>query len=619
MTNARSPYFRDEFKGRPSPEEGPPPTPRQASPRLATIFGILRRNQDLLRNAGSLAATTGLTSAFGFGYWIYAARVFPQQAVGYGSAAISTLNLLGTIGMFGLGTMLIGELPRRESRGGLIMAALIASFIGSLILGLGFALISLAFGDHFVEIAGTPGRMAIFAFGVAITGGTFVFDEATIGLMRGGLQLTRNVTVSIAKMAALPGCALILHDVFGVGIILSWVLGMVVSVVPVIVIIKRGGSSILHRPDWKSFWQLRKVTLAHNWLNLAIVTPTKLIPVIVVVVVSPSSNAAYYVAAMLASFLFMVPMHLSTVLFAIASAAPETIAEKLRFVLRMSLVIGIPGGLILGLSSHFVLSIFGSSYASLATGPLWLLIISYIPGLPNTVYIAVCRATGRVNQAAIFLTVAAAIQMAAIVVGGRLGGLYGLSYGNLAVAILEALVTTPPVLRAAFGRAQVRSTTASAAAGQSRPRSQALDDVLRTRQEAGLAALFALATTVTPDRHRLESVGEVAATPETAVPGRRTTRQGSIGQARNRHRSSAVRATAANPALTDTSWWPDASEATFHTRQEAGLAALIAIATHAARFLSRRLESAEACADIYAGDVQPVTSRSSPGPRILQG
>jgi O-antigen/teichoic acid export membrane protein len=588
MTNARNPYFREEFNGRFSPEERPRRTPRQAPPRLAAILGILRGNQDLLRNAGSLAATTGLTSAFGFGYWIYAARVFPQQAVGYGSAAISTLNLLGTIGMFGLGTMLIGELPRRESRGGLIMAGLVASFIGSLILGLGFALVSLAFGDHFAEISGTLGRMAIFALGVAITGGTFVFDEATIGLMRGGLQLTRNVAVSIAKMAALPACALILHDMFGVGIILSWVLGMIVSALPVIVMIKRSGSSIFHRPDWKSFWQLRKVSLAHNWLNLAIVTPTKLIPVLVVVVVSPSSNAAYYVASMLASFLFMVPMHLSTVLFAIASAEPEKISEKLRFVLRMSLTIGIPGGLILGLSSHFVLSIFGSSYASLATVPLWLLIVSYIPGIPNTVYIAVCRATGRVNQAAIFLSVAAVIQMAAIVVGGKLGGLYGLSYGMLAVAILEALVTTPPVLRAAFGRASIRSATVQSAGGQPQPRIQALDDVMRARQEAGLAALIALATTVTPDRHRLRTVEAADVVPEAAIRRRRATQQQvSTGQANGRDRSSAVRPTAANPALGDTSWWPDANEATFHTRQEAGMAALIAIATHAAKFLSR--------------------------------
>jgi hypothetical protein len=260
------------------------------------------------------------------------------------------------------------------------------------------------------------------------------------------------------------------------------------------------------------------------------------------------------------------------------------IAEKLRFVLRMSLLIGIPGGLILGLSSHLVLSVFGSNYASLATGPLWLLIVSYIPGLPNTVYIAVCRATGRVNQAAIFLTVAAVVQMAAIVVGGKLDGLYGLSYGILAVAFLEALVTTPPVLRAAFGSAAVRSATAPAIEEQPQPRTQALDDLMRARQEAGLAALFSLATTVTPERNRPRPVSTPDAAPGAAYQQPASTPQVPTTRVGRRHRSSAVRATAANPALSDTSWWPDVNEATFHARQEAGMAALIAIATHAARF-----------------------------------
>jgi O-antigen/teichoic acid export membrane protein len=574
MTNPQYDYLPSEFGKRPYPVAQQPPS------RLAAIRGILQRNQDLLRNAGSLVATTGLTSVFGFAYWIYAARVFPQEAVGYGSAAISAMTLLGTIGMFGIGTMLIGELPRRESRGGLLMAGLIVSFIGSLILGTGFALVSLAFGSHFVEIAGTFGRIVIFSFGVAVTGVTLVFDDATIGLMRGGLQLSRNATVSIAKMAALPVCSLILHDLFGVGIMLAWVIGTLVSVLPVIVMIKRSGSSVLHRPDWKSFRRLGKVTLSHNWLNLAIATPVKLIPVLVVIVVSPASNAAYYIASMLASFLFMVPMHLSTVLFAIASAAPEMISEKLRFVLRMSLFIGIPGGLLLGLSSHYVLSVFGSSYVSLAAGPLWLLIAMYVPALPNTVYIAVCRATGRVNQAAIFLTVAAAFQMAAIVVGGKLDGLYGLSYGALAVAILEALVTTPSVLRAAYGSAPIHSTAAPATGTQT----AALSDTLRARQEAGLAALIALATTVAPDRHRPWPDPTDGTAAAAAVWERRTTPQLAVGQVRGRHRGSVVRATAANPALTDTSWWPDVNEATFHARQDAGLAALIAIATHAARF-----------------------------------
>ena len=133
------------------------------------VLGVWRRHQDLLRNAGSLLVATGITSALGFVYWVIAARLFSQEAVGYSSAAVSAMGLLGTIGIFGLGTLLIGELPRRSRRAGLVSAALLASGLGSLVLGLGFALAAPHFSRRFVVILGTPGRTALFVLGVALT------------------------------------------------------------------------------------------------------------------------------------------------------------------------------------------------------------------------------------------------------------------------------------------------------------------------------------------------------------------------------------------------------------------------------------------------------------------
>ena len=502
------------------------------------------------------------------------------------------MTLLGTVSMFGIGTTLVGQLPRTRPRGPLMMAGLISSFVGALLLGACFTLVSLAFGTKFAEINGTPIRAAIFIAGVALTGATLVFDEATIGLLRGGLQLSRNVTVSIAKMATLPASALVLHDLFGLGIMLSWVSGTLISLLPVIFLIKRSGSKILYRPDWRQFWQLRKLILAHNSLNLAIATPGKLIPVLVSVIVLPQANGAYYITTMLSSFLFMVPMHLSTVLFAIASAAPDIIAEKLRFVLKTALIIGIPCGLILALSAHFLLTAFRPSYAALGTVPLLLQIAGYIPGTPNVVYIAVCRATGRVNQAAVFLGVFATLTMGALVVGGRLDGLNGLSIGMLAISIVESLITAPAVLRMAFGRRQVASVE-PATATQGLLNAAERAEVVRMRQEAGLSALLALATAVSaapepqpgqPGRAAFPSAGAPRpGAPQPAAPQPASTpAQQAPGHAR--HRRAPIPATAASVPLSDTSWWPDADEQTFRHRQDAGMAALIAIATHAARF-----------------------------------
>jgi O-antigen/teichoic acid export membrane protein len=431
------------------------PPPAKSGP-LAALAGMWHKHSDLLHNAASLAATTGVTSLLGFTFWTFAARYFSQTAVGYGSAGISAMTLLGTVGMFGLGTVLIGELPQRRSRGGLVASALIVSFVGSLILGIAFCVIAPHFSNRFVEISGTPFRMLIFALGVALTGATLVFDEATIGLLRGGLQLSRNLTFSIVKMAVLPVGAFLLHDGFGVGIILSWVLGTVASVIPTAIQLKVTGTNIVPKPNWGVMRGLGKTTMAHNWLNLAIGVPATLIPVLVTVVVSPAANAAFYVAWMLSSFLFVVPTHLSTVLYAVASADPSVIAKKLRFVLRLSFLIGVPAMAALWFGAHFALGIFGKHYAAQATLPLQLLILGYLPALPKTQYIAVCRAAGRITRAAIILTVASVLEMAAVVVGGMHGGLVGVTLALLVVGTAEGLVTAPAVFRTALGTGKHR-------------------------------------------------------------------------------------------------------------------------------------------------------------------
>jgi O-antigen/teichoic acid export membrane protein len=560
------------------PRNRSPSSPSHTPPsRLASVRAALRRNQDLSRNAISLVSTTGVTSALGFAFWTAAARFFPAANVGYGSAAISTMVLLGVIGVFGHDTMLMGELPRSRDRGGLIMAACIATFMMSAALGLGFAVVSLAFGTHFIELNGTVGRIAVFSVGVATTGATTVFDAATIGLLRGGIQLTRNTALSIVKVAFLPVVAVVLHDAFGVDIVLAWVLGNVVSLLPVAIMIKRGGGRIWYRPAWGDLWRRRKVTLSHNTLNLANAIPVRLVPVLVAVVVSPEANGAYYIANMIFGLLFIVPQSLSGVLFAVASAAPEKIAEKLRFVLRTSLVIGIPGGLALALCAHSILSVFGASYAAHGTVPLWLLLAGYLPGLPNTVYIALARVEGRFNQAALFLVVFAIFRMAALLVGGKMDGLYGLSVAMLAVQLIQSAITAPPVLRAAFGSVPIRSAVDSVTSDETPLQSTAAEDTgeLRLRQQAGLAALVSLAARVAPLQLGPDTdswAWAMATRPQPMpndrqpLPNNRSARAPAVSMTRT-----------ARPA-TDADWWPDTNEAAFRSRQEAGLAALIEIA-----------------------------------------
>jgi O-antigen/teichoic acid export membrane protein len=583
--------------------------PAQSPGLSAKVRDLWQRNQDLLRNAGSLAATTGLTSIFGFVFTIVAARIFSPNEVGWGNTAINEMQLFGTIGMLGLNTMLIGELPKRaQNRGGLFAASLATSAIGSAILGFAFAVIvGLYFSDphHLPGIGGSLGQVLLFVTGTALTGATLVFDEGTIGLLRGGVQLWRNMAMSAIKLLALPITAVVLHDKFGVGLSLAYVIGIVGSMVPASLMLIRGGSRVFHRPDWASLRRLLPVAVNHNWLNLAMATPSRIIPIIVTVVVGPTDSAVFYVAWMISSLLFMVPVHLGTVLFALASASPEVVAEKLRFVLRISLLIGLPVMAALAISAHFMLGIYKPIYAEFGTVPLWLLIIGYIPQMPRAQFIAVSRATNRVGKAAGLICFFACCEFASIYLGGKYGGkifsgptagLYGLSFAYLGVLIMEGIVTAPTVLRAAYQRTvaatgsfPVVTATAPATGAMARatgPLRRMTGELTKltgqmatlpgvpNRQESGLAALFAVASAaVASDGNTLNvatqiwRTGAFPAIPADATGPRRvvpaTTSYDMFGG------GGAAAPTVQTPV----------QQANYRNRQQAGIDALLAIAT----------------------------------------
>lgn len=427
-----------------------PGTPR------AAVQAAWHQHRDLLSNAGSLLMSSGVASLLGVVYWAVATRLFSQRAVGYASASVSAMTLLGTIGMLGLGTLLVGELPRRRHRAGLVAAALLSCGSGALLIGLGFAVVAPRVSVNFAVMIGTPARGLLFAAGVAATAVALVFDQATIGLMRGSLQLGRNIAFAAAKVAVLPVTAIVLHDQFGAGITLSWVAGLALSLALVAVRLRLGGEPVLPRPDWGVLRGLGRTAMAHNWLNLAMMMPFYLLPVLVTVIVSPTANAAFYIAVMLTTFLFIVPAHLATVLFAVVAADPRVIARKLRFALRVSFLVGLPGMAALIGGAHLALGLFGKGY-TVATVPMWLVTLGYPAAVPKSLYIAVYRASGQLSRAAVVLSACSGLEMAAAAAGGIAGGLYGLSLALLAVRYAEALVTTPPVLRAAFGGRPVRT------------------------------------------------------------------------------------------------------------------------------------------------------------------
>jgi O-antigen/teichoic acid export membrane protein len=412
------------------------------------VVKMLRGHLDLFTNAGSLMATTALTSLLGFAYWWVAARTAPAAAVGQASAAVSAMTLIGTIGMFGMGTMLISDLPRLTGRRwDLISTCLLVSGSAATAGGLGYVALAHVAVPGLQDALGSPLVTALLVFGIALNAMTLVLDEALVGLLAGPMQLMRNAYFSVIKLALLGGLALLPLTVTGGQLLLTWVSGAVLSVALLGAALRRRGMIDSVRPRLELLRGRGAQTFDHNLLNLATYLPRAALPLVVTAVLSAEANAAFYTAFMVLSFLAMVPGNVALTLFAVAGGDREALRSKVRMGLLICLGIGLPASIFVAVFAGPIMSVFGESYARTAGTAMSILALTYVPFVFHHFFLAISRVQGKIRGAGIFSIFAGLAELGAAWYGGSRGSLTELVGWVAVVMAVETVLVAPVVLR----------------------------------------------------------------------------------------------------------------------------------------------------------------------------
>jgi O-antigen/teichoic acid export membrane protein len=423
-----------------------------------TVRGRLARaveqNGDLLGNSASLMASSLLTSALGFAYWWVAARMFPADAVGSASAAVSAMALIGTLGMFGMGTLLLSELPRMASRRwNLITACLLASATVAAVGGIGYVVVAVLLDTGLRAALGSPLACLLLVSGMAVNAAALVLDEALVGLLKGRLQLLRNAYFAASKLLMLGALAALPLVGTGTEILATWIVGIPLSVVLLVAPRLAGWRIRSVRPDLTLLRGLGRHAIDHNVLNLALFVPRACLPLVVAAVLSTRATAAFYAAWMVLTVLAMIPGHMATTLFTVTSADRAALRGKIRMALQVSLGVGVPASTLVAILARPIMATFGQEYARAAAGALSILALTFAATTMRQLFVAVSRIRGRTRPASLYAMVAGAVELIAAWYGAAHGGLTHLAWCLAAVILLEGALMAPTVLRAAFGRA----------------------------------------------------------------------------------------------------------------------------------------------------------------------
>jgi GT2 family glycosyltransferase/O-antigen/teichoic acid export membrane protein len=409
---------------------------------------LLREHIVLFSNAGLLALGTGVASFLGFFYWWLAARTFPASAVGSAAAAISLMNFIGHLGEVGLGALLIGEGHRfKERSGSFISAALVISGGCSALFGLCYIALSPAFPANDLDL-GFGGGGLVFSLGCALTGLTLVLDQAMVGLLRSWLQVSRNVSFAVVKLALIALMPLwlgmsIYHDST---ILTTWVVGQIASIILLFAIVRDELDSVLDRPDFGLVKLRLPGVVGHHGLNLANLAPGLLLPFVVAIVLSPSINAAFYAAWTMTTVAYLVPASLATVVFAVGAKSPYGLCAKVRASISTSMAIGVAVAIIFYAAPEFILGLFSQTYAQIGASSLSILGLSIFPVTIKYHYVSIQRLRNRMFSASLLVGFGCVLELAGAIVGGLNGNLFGLTVGWLIGLSAEAVLMTPVVL-----------------------------------------------------------------------------------------------------------------------------------------------------------------------------
>ncbi|HEX9130661.1 MAG TPA: hypothetical protein VF844_00065, partial [Ktedonobacteraceae bacterium] len=293
-------------------------------------------------------------------------------------------------------------------------------------------------------------EIGLFAGGVSLTAITIVLDQALIGLWRGGLQFFRNAFFSVAKLALIFGAGLWLSHKVGLTIYATWAVGNALSLVPLVgyAVLKGAWSKRVYHPEWRLLWKLGPAALQHHVLNLILRVPALTLPVLVTVLLSVTMNAWFYVAFMIANFVFSIPYPLTTVLFATNSARPADLAQKARLTLGLATGTSVLVSCLLLFDTKQVLGLFGSIYAEQASWSLRILALGVFPLIIKNHYMAISRIQNRMSDAILPMLVGVLLELGGAALGAYLGSLVGLSLGWVIALFIEAVFMSRSVYKA---------------------------------------------------------------------------------------------------------------------------------------------------------------------------
>lgn len=394
------------------------------------------------RDAYALMGGVAINGALGLVYWVLAARLYPTEAVGRGSALLAVVQLVSGFTQLNLGWTLSVYLPRHPDRA----ASLVASAYGATVAaGIVVSVTLVWVLDGLGRVDGSAFVTGCLLALASVTWSLFTIqDQVLVGLGRSIVVPIENAGFAVAKVVLL---VVLVPTQSDWAVAASWVAPALIAVVwvnlgPLRTAIRSGAAAIggpVAEFDRRRFAQV----MGAEYLGaIATQSVNAVLPLVVLARLGPSATAHFSTVWILVVSVDTLAIGAWQSLAVNASAGRSSLGVLARRAAHRVLVIVVPIAIVVAVGAHVLLSLYGAAYAREGTAAMRLCMLAVLPRVAYALALTVCRVRSQAGRVAL-LQVLLAVGVVGIASGsiGRFG-LTGVGIAWLAAHLVMAALTS---------------------------------------------------------------------------------------------------------------------------------------------------------------------------------
>ncbi|MFG2818857.1 lipopolysaccharide biosynthesis protein [Kitasatospora sp. NPDC048365] len=327
-----------------------------------------RPTDQVYRSSFFLLASTVITAALGFLFWVVVARYYTIEQVGLATSLVSASVLLANLSLFGLNNTLIRFPAPAFARNGQITQSIVVvagtACLAAVVYLLGLPL----YGSKLVFFRDEPLGAAAFVVFCALAAVNLLTKSVFVGARVPQYNVVIDGLLQGVVKLVMPTVLV----VFGTaGIVGATGAGYAVAVVGALFAMRRRlGFRFDVRTRRTRLREQLRYSFASHVSGLLGMVPMMVLPLTVLHRLGAAAAGCFFVAFQIAALLNAVSSAVGEAMFAEASSDLSRLGELLRRSARIIAVVQIPAVAAVVLGSGLLLHVFGGDYRNRAQGLL---------------------------------------------------------------------------------------------------------------------------------------------------------------------------------------------------------------------------------------------------------